>query len=218
MQHFTFLLFFFFTLTLSAQDLIITTDNEEIASKVEEIHIETISYKKTDNLAGPTYYIKKSEVSKIIFENGNEETFDVTAANGEHRAISMEETEAFIEEYMGLYCYDHNGYLKNQYKAKVEGDYLRLTLWNKNKTKEISSYLYDFKRVYSFRKPDVRSGDLAYLNIHVPVLVNEKKDKWERLKLVISVEGHDNAESIINALKHYNYLLKNKSKKPGQKF
>jgi hypothetical protein len=36
--------------------------------------------------------------------------------------------------------------------------------------------------------------------------------------LVISVEGHEHAESIVNALKHYNYLLKNKNKKPGQKF
>lgn len=218
MKNFTFLLLFIFTLSISAQDLIITSDDEEISSKVEEIHIETISYKKFDNLTGPSYHIKKSEVSKIVFENGNEEIFDENLNQKDDSKITMEETEAFLIEYIGKYCYDHNGYLKNKYTAKIEGDYLRLTMFNKNKTKEISSYLYDFKSVYSFRSPDVRGGDLAYLNIHVPVLINTKKDKWEKQKLVMSVEGHDKAESIINALKHYNYLLKNKSKKPGQKF
>ncbi|MCX7548913.1 hypothetical protein OS188_13225 [Xanthomarina sp. F1114] len=218
MQKITFLLLFIFTCSVSAQDLIITTNDDEISAKVEEIHIETISYKKTDNLSGPSYHIKKSEVSKIVFENGNEEVFDTKMEEEDDSQVSMEETEAFLAEYIGKYCYDHNGYLRNSYKAKFEGDYLRLTMYNKKKTKEISSYLYDFKGVYSFKRPDVRGGDLAYLNIHVPVLTNEKKDKWDRQKLVISVEGHDKAESIMNALKHYNYLLKNKNKKPGQKF
>ncbi|HLV37841.1 hypothetical protein [Xanthomarina sp.] len=217
MKNITCLLLFFFTLFAAAQDVIITSNNEEISAKVEEIHIETISYKRFDNLSGPSYHIKKLEVSKIIFENGNIETFE-EASDADESSISLEETEAFLLEYIGKYCYDHNGYLKNGYKAKIEGDYLRLTLLNKDKSKEISSYLYNFKNVYSFRRPDVRDGDLAYLNLHVPVLINEKKDKWERQKLVISVEGHDKAESIINALKHYNYLLKNKSKDPGQKF
>ena len=50
------------------------------------------------------------------------------------------------------------------------------------------------------------------------VTIFKNKNKWEKHKLVMSVEGHDNAESILNALKHYNSLLKRKSKKPGQKF
>lgn len=219
MKQITILLLSLFTLSLSAQDVIIHSNNEEIESKVEEIHIETISYKKFDNLSGPTYHIKKSEVTKIVFENGNVETFTVVDdTNTNSSKASMEETQAFLIEYINTYCYDDNGYLKNRYKAKFEGDYLRLTLFNKNQTKELNNYLYNFKNVYTFRFPDRRAGNLAYLNLHVPVLINEKKDKWEKQKLVISVEGHDKAESIINALKHYNYLLKNKNKKSGQKF
>lgn len=218
MKKITFLLSLFFTFSISAQDIIVTLEDEEISAKVKEIHIETISYKKFDNLTGPTYHIEKSEVSKIIFENGSEETFDVASENEEESEISMEETEAFLVAYIGKYCYDHNGHLKNGYNAQIEGEYIRLTIMNKDKSKEMSSYLYDFKNVYSFRRPDRREEDLAYLNFHVPVLVNEKKDKWERQKLVISVAGHENAQSIVNALKHYNYLLKNKNIDPDQKF
>src|SRR5690606_38046284 len=88
------LLIFFFTFSMSAQDVILTSGNEEISAKVEEIHIETISYKKSDNLSGPTYHIEKSEVSKIIFENGNEEIFDVSPKKEDKKDISMEETQA----------------------------------------------------------------------------------------------------------------------------
>lgn len=215
MKIITSLLFCLFSISLMAQDVIVTSNNEEISAKVEEIHIETISYKKSENLTGPSYHIKKSEVSKIIFENGTIETFDVEPTD-DKEAISLEETQAFLIEYIGKYCYDDNGYLKNKYVAKFKGNFLRLTIMNKNQTKEISSYLYNFKTVYSFRRPDKRDDDLAFINLHVSFLANEKKDKWDRQKLVMSVKGHDNAESIINALKHYNYLLKNK--KPGQKF
>lgn len=217
MKNITILLLFLFNFSVFAQDVIVTKTNEEISGKVEEIHIETISYKKTDNLSGPSYHIKKSDVSKIIFENGNVETFDVKPADDKSE-VSYEETQAFLIEYINKYCYDDNAYLKNAYKAKFEGDYLRLTVMNKNKTKELSSYLFDFKSVYSFKRPDKRDKELAYINLHVPYLANEKKDKWERQKLVMSVKGHENAQSIVNALKHYNYLLKQKTKKPGQKF
>ncbi|WP_223032198.1 hypothetical protein [Hanstruepera marina] len=217
MKQLTILLILLLNISVFAQDTIVTSNNEEIPAKVEEIHIETISYKKPDNLTGPSYHIKKTEVSKIIFENGTVETFDAKPTE-DKSDISYEETQAFLVEYIGKYCYDDNGYLKNKYVAKFEGDYLRLTIMNKNQTKELSSNLYDFKSVYSFKRPDNRDKELAFINLHVPYLANKKKDKWERLKLVMSVKGHDNAESIVNALKHYNYLLKQKSKKPGQKF
>ncbi|PWK20716.1 hypothetical protein [Xanthomarina spongicola] len=218
MKKITILLLFLFTFSISAQDVIVTSNNEEISAKVEEIHIETISYKKFNNLSGPSYHIEKSEVAKIIFENGDVETFDVVSEDNDEDEATMEETQTFLIEYIGKYCYDDNGYLKNRYKAKFEGDYLRLIVMNKDQSKELSNHLFNFKNVYSFRRPDRRADNLAYLNFYVPFLANEKKDKWDKLKLVMSVEGHENAQSIVNALKHYNYLLKQKTKKPGQKF
>ncbi|GGG35541.1 hypothetical protein [Bizionia arctica] len=221
MKQITILFLLLFTLSINAQDVIIMSDDEEISAKVEEIHIETITYKRFDNLSGPTYHVKKSDVTKIIFENGHEEVFEVAETNSDSEdesVATLEETQAFLLEYINKYCYDDNGYLKNRYKAKFEGDYLRLIVMNKDQTKELSNYLYNFKNVYSFRRPDRRDDQLAYLNFYVPFLANEKKDKWDKLKLVMSVEGHDHAQSIVNALKHYNFLLKNNSKDPGQKF
>lgn len=62
-----------------AQDRIIKTDLKEILCKVTEIGVTEIKYKKAENLDGPTYTIKKSEVKKIIFENGTEEIMEQSA-------------------------------------------------------------------------------------------------------------------------------------------
>lgn len=209
------LILFMLNISIYAQDVIFTVNKEEIPSKIEEINIETISYKKFDNLDGPLYHIKKTDVQKIVFENGNIETF---SKKSEHADVSLEETKVFIVETINKYGYSDNGYLKNAYKATFENDYLRLVLYNKNKTKELSNTLYDLQNMYVLRTPDRRSNDLAYLNIYLPFLKNDKKDKWEKIKLVMSVEGHDNAKSLENALRHGSKLLKEKNKKPGQKF
>ena len=58
------------------QDKIVKRDFKEILCKVSEIGTTEIKYKKADNLDGPVYSIKKSEVLKIVFENGSEEKFE----------------------------------------------------------------------------------------------------------------------------------------------
>ena len=58
------------------QDKIVKRDLTEILCKVSEIGTTEIKYKKADNIEGPTYTIKKSEVLKIVFENGSEEKFE----------------------------------------------------------------------------------------------------------------------------------------------
>lgn len=65
------------TLFSFGQDKIIKRDRTEILCKVTEIGTTEIKYKKADNLEGPTYTVNKSEVLKIIFENGTEENFEV---------------------------------------------------------------------------------------------------------------------------------------------
>lgn len=219
MQKITCLLLFLLTISVSAQDFILTTNNEEISVKVEEINIETISYKKTENLNGPIYHIELSDVAKITFENGTVETFQSVSSNtSDPDDVSMAETKAFLLENIDKYCYEHNGHMKKSLKASFEGDYLRITAMNKKGTKSINSWLFDFENVYVFKGIDKRNNDQAYLNIYVPFLKYEKKDKWEKMKLVMSVDGHENAKSIKNALKHYSNLLKEQNKKPGQKF
>ncbi|PWK20715.1 hypothetical protein [Xanthomarina spongicola] len=130
---------------------------------------------------------------------------------------SLEETKAFIIKNISENCYEEDGF-KEPYKAVFEGDYLRLIILNKNQTRERSNLLYDFENVYLFQKVSKRKNDIAYINIFVPILKNKEKNKWDKHKLIMRVDGHDMADSILNALKRYNELLIKKKKKPGQKF
>jgi hypothetical protein len=60
---------------LSAQDLILKKNGDEINAKVQEIGVTEIKYKKSDNLNGPVYTLLKSEVFMVKFENGTKEIF-----------------------------------------------------------------------------------------------------------------------------------------------
>ncbi len=56
-----------------AQDIIIKKNAEEISSKVLEIDSINITYKKFDNIDGPSYILSKSEVFMIKYANGTKE-------------------------------------------------------------------------------------------------------------------------------------------------
>jgi len=64
------LLTFSFT---KSQDLIIKKNGDEIKSKVLEVNLSIIKYKKYDNLNGPTFEIKKADVFIIKYENGTKD-------------------------------------------------------------------------------------------------------------------------------------------------
>jgi len=55
------------------QDLIILKDGNEINSKVLEVNISDVKYKKFDNLEGPMYSVLKSEVFMIKYKNGTKD-------------------------------------------------------------------------------------------------------------------------------------------------
>ncbi|MFA5781369.1 MAG: hypothetical protein WC868_03770 [Bacteroidales bacterium] len=59
-------------------DNIVLKNGEEIKAKVTEITTDEIKYKKCDNLTGPSYSIKKSEVFMIRYSNG---TKDIITSN-----------------------------------------------------------------------------------------------------------------------------------------
>lgn len=63
------------TLSVFAQDVIITKDAQKIPAKVTDIEDAVIKYKKYDNLDGPTYTMKKSEIATLMLENGSVEVF-----------------------------------------------------------------------------------------------------------------------------------------------
>lgn len=66
----------FISVIAQAQDRIYRKNGDVIESKIKEINIKTIVYKRFDNVDGPDYTISRTDVSKIIFQNGTEEKID----------------------------------------------------------------------------------------------------------------------------------------------
>lgn len=66
-----------FTFLINAQDVIHLKNGETINTKVLEVGVKEIKYKKAENLNGPTYIIEKSEINSIQFQNGTTENFEV---------------------------------------------------------------------------------------------------------------------------------------------
>jgi len=58
-----------------AQDVIVTTEGKKINSKVMEVNENDIRYKLFDNPSGPVYFMKKSDIATILYENGNVDVF-----------------------------------------------------------------------------------------------------------------------------------------------
>ena len=67
----------FFYIKSNAQDYIVTLYGDEIKSKVLEVNLSDIKYKKFTNNDGPIYSILKSEVLYIKYENGSKEIYTV---------------------------------------------------------------------------------------------------------------------------------------------
>ena len=59
-----------------AQDVIVLRNADEIQSKVLLVGIGDITYKKWDNLEGPSYQIAKKDVLFIMYANGTKEVFN----------------------------------------------------------------------------------------------------------------------------------------------
>jgi len=66
---------FFFSLSLFSQDEIILNSGENIKGFVTEISKREVKYKRVSNPDGPVIMIKKREVNKIVYKNGEVEVF-----------------------------------------------------------------------------------------------------------------------------------------------
>ena len=57
-----------------SQDKLIKSDSSSIEVKILEITQTEIKYKKFDNLDGPLFTISKTDISRIVYQNGTSET------------------------------------------------------------------------------------------------------------------------------------------------
>jgi hypothetical protein len=71
-----------------AQDKIYKRNGDLIEAKIKEVGVRNITFKRYDNQAGPDFVISKSEVRRIVFENGSE---DLIGRNEDHHSFRTRE-------------------------------------------------------------------------------------------------------------------------------
>jgi hypothetical protein len=59
-----------------SQDIITLKSGDQIRSKIIEIGQTDVKYKKFDNQGGPVYVEPKTDIVKIVYENGTKDTFN----------------------------------------------------------------------------------------------------------------------------------------------
>jgi len=205
-----FILFLSF-ISAQSQDIIVRTNGVKIDAKIDEAGAKYIKYHKFNKLTGPAFNLKVIDVAEIQYEDGTVKIYSEFKDNSE----SLEETKQIVKEYFDNYTYWENSNERKKYKAVFEEDYIRLIVMNNSGKKGDKGILYDFSKVYRFGQIDKRKKDVVFLNIWVSILKKEKKDIWEKHKLVIRVKGHDNGVALYKSLKKYNKLLL--AKKRGER-
>ena len=56
------------SITLVAQDIIVTKEAKKIDAKILEVSKTEIKYKELDNLEGPTFVLGVEDINTVIFE------------------------------------------------------------------------------------------------------------------------------------------------------
>lgn len=65
-----------FSVSLTAQDIIITKDSKRIDAKIEEVSDEQIKYRNQDNLSGPLFVMSTNKIQSVLYQNGDVQIFD----------------------------------------------------------------------------------------------------------------------------------------------
>lgn len=81
------------TLSIVAQDVIITMDAQKIDAKILEVSKTEVKYKEKNNLNGPTFVLETKEISSVIYANGK-----VVLYNQEDDSISKKEIHEQVQE------------------------------------------------------------------------------------------------------------------------
>lgn len=130
---------------------------------------------------------------------------------------TLQETKDFIVRVINDYGWEKDSDTR-RLKASFEGNLLRVVVMNKKYTEPVNSGLvYNFGRVHKFQRISYRGGDIAFLNIWVDFLSNEKSRKFDKRKLVLEIHHHRQAEELMTAFRHLNDLLL-EMEEPVEKF
>ena len=136
----------FCVLSIFAQDIIITKDSKRIEAKILEVSSSEVKYKKITNIDGPTFVELVSNISAIVYSNGEVESFNVEIKKEEKIEIEDLSLENRLPEIakvgQNLFMTSNNeqmtsaefkSYLEKNclsaYNVWVNGEVLRKTGW-----------------------------------------------------------------------------------------
>ncbi len=88
--------------TMMADDIIVTKDSQRINVKIEEVTLDVIKYRRSDNLNGPLYTLPKSDISSILYENGLVEAFQTKLSRNSKSKNGNYDPMATLETYHGM--------------------------------------------------------------------------------------------------------------------
>ena len=153
--------------TVRKNDVIVTKNNEKIDAIIQEISASTIKYKKVSDPDGPVFTIEKTEVSSILYGNGEVEKLD--KSTDEYFAPGTvpppvtykEEPKKDYRGYGGIYSHLSDQQLKSNYNLylKKASNYKKLgfigasagllfTIIGVVKLSEASNYYYNSSGAY----------------------------------------------------------------------
>lgn len=83
------------SITLFAQDIIVTKEAKKIEAKILEVSKTEIKYKELDNLDGPTFILGTEDINSIIYSNGKVALFNdnPSVENKEPEVTARDEAE-----------------------------------------------------------------------------------------------------------------------------
>ncbi len=147
---FAMLAFVTFSVNSYGQDIITLKNGEDVKSKILEVGITEVKYKKFDNLEGPSYTLTKAEIFMIKYQNGTKDVFKTETE------IAPVPTPSKPTQYNG----ENTGSapISPEAKKKVDND-----LKNYNAQQ-------DYNKNYSLYKSRLRTG-IASTAIGVPFTV-----------------------------------------------
>lgn len=86
------------TMSLFAQDIIITKDAKKIEAKILEVSKKEIKYKELNNIEGPTFVLETKEISSVIYENGKVVLYNQDVEADSTKQVKEEEASTLPSE------------------------------------------------------------------------------------------------------------------------
>lgn len=196
----TTLLFLFISGIIYSQDIIKFTNGSDLNVKILSNNSETISFEYSKT--GYPYFIVKSEIEEIHFQNGTVEKID-------HPQISLEDIKSKV-----IALIDENALAEKsgrKFHASFEDNYLRMiVLSDKDNSQLNKGLLFDLSKVYQFDELSLRYNNRAYINIWTDRIrwpERKGKDRMDKIKLIIRINSYEKAALLLSSFKQLHKSL-----------